>query len=434
MALGPTCRRSSLSARRPVLIVCNSWASRLALVASAGLLCAVIINAQDTPNETSGARLSTPRNTSGLRDPVAQLGRRLLAGRASLTYEPEVGLLPSVLRELGIPVSSQTLVFSKTSLQSHVINPRTPRALYFNDTVYVGYVPDGSLLELAAVDPRAGTVFYTITQTPGARPRLVINTDCVQCHATSATLGPPGLLLRSVFARPDGQMAPLTRSFLTDHRSPIRQRWGGWYVTGSVAGAGHMGNAFLSQDTDEASFVRNRQSVAAVTGRFDSARYLTRHSDVVALLVLDHQVQMHNLIGRLRSSANQGLPLERDVEELVRYALFADEAEWSGPVSGSSAFTEEFERLGPRDGTGRSLRQFDLKTRLFRYPCSFLLYSPEFAGLPPDARTAALARLDDVLSGRDRSEPFSRLTVADLSATRDILMETLPTYAAYVSR
>jgi hypothetical protein len=400
------------------------------LLASASIWCAAVGFAQDDHEDVPAPPVNTPRNAAGLTNPIAQLSRRLVAGQATLTYAPTVGLLPSVLRELQIPVASQTLVFSKTSLQSQVITSRTPRALYFNDTVYVGYVPDGTLLELAAVDPRAGAVFYTISQSPGARPRLVTNADCVQCHATPATLGLPGFLLRSVFVRPDGQVAPNTRSYLTDHTSPLWERWGGWYITGTIPGPGHMGNAFLRQGEDESTFDRRGATASTLLGQFDRARYLSPESDVVALLVLDHQAQMHNLISRLRYTVSQGLPLGADVEALVRYALFDDEAPLPGPITGTTSFAADFERLGPHDASGRSLRQFDLKTRLFRYPCSFLLYSDEFTGLPGEARSAVLARLDAVLSGRDASGTFSRLSAADRAALREILTETLPGFAA----
>lgn len=408
-----------------VRLMCTSFV----LLASASIWCAAVGFAQDNHAAIPAPLVTIPRNTTGLTNPIARLSRRLVAGQATLTYDHTVGLLPSVLRELRISVTSQTLVFSKTSLQSQVIRSRTPRALYFNDTVYVGYVPDGTLLELAAVDAQAGVVFYTISQTPGARPRLVTNAECIQCHATPATLGLPGFLLRSVFVRPDGQVVPNTRSFLTDHTSPIGERWGGWYVTGTMSGPGHMGNAFLRQGEDEASFDRRGDTAATLLGQFDSARYLSPESDVVALLVLNHQAQMHNLISRLRYVASQGLPLAPDVEALVRYALFADEAPLPGSISGPTSFATDFERLGPHDGSGRSLRQFDLKTRLLRYPCSFLLYSDEFTGLPPDARSAVFARLDAVLSGRDTGGGYAHLSAADRTAVREILTETLPGFA-----
>ena len=313
-----------------------------------------------------------------------------------------------------------------------IISPRTPRAIYFSDSVYVGFIPDATLLEIATIDPKAGVVFYTLQQAPGARPRLVTNTDCVQCHSTAATFGIPGLFLRSVFTRPDGQMAPNTRSFITAHSSPFPERWGGWYVTGQFAGAPHMGNAVLRQGDDNMSFDRGGDILASAGVGFDRERYPSAESDVVALLVLNHQVQMHNLIGQLRAASNHGVPLEATVEALVRYGLFADEAPLPGPVTGSSTFRQDFERLGPRDVAGRSLRQFDLTTRLFRFPASFLFYSDDFRDLPLNARTAAIGRLDAVLAGRDRSEVFSHLTDQDRAATRAILIETLPIFAAQV--
>lgn len=404
------------------------------LFGAASIWCAAVGFAQDNHTAIPAPLATTPRNATALTNPIAQLTRRLVAGQSTLTYDRTVGLLPSVLNELQIPVTSQTLVFSKTSLQSQVITSRTPRALYFNDTAYVGYVPDGTLLELAVVDPQAGAVFYTISQSPGARPRLVTNADCAQCHATPATLGLPGFLLRSVFVRPDGQVAPNTRSFITDHTSPLWERWGGWYVSGTVPGQGHMGNAFLRQGEDETSFDRRGGTAGTLLGQFDRSRYLSAESDVVALLVLNHQAQMHNLISQLRYASGQGLPRAADVDALVRYALFADEAQLPGAIVGTTSFAADFERRGPKDTKGRSLRQFDLKTRLFRYPCSFLLYSDEFRGLPSDARSAVLAQLDAVLTGRDTNGTFGQLSAADRTAVREILVDTLPEFSALVKR
>lgn len=403
----------------------------LALAASLAVLCATVGGVQSTHADLPAATVPQPRNMATLTDPVAELARRLTAQKAQLAYDDRFGFLPAVLRELSILSSSQTLVFSKTSLQSRLISPLTPRAIYFSDTTYVGFIPNAPLLEIATVDPKVGVVFYTIAQSPGARPRLVTNADCVQCHATAATAGIPGLLLRSVFARPDGQMAQDTRGFLTDHASPFRDRWGGWYVTGKVSAAVHMGNSFVRQGDGQMSFERGGATVASTGAQINRDRYLETGSDVVALLVLGHQVQMHSLIGQLRDLANRREPFDAAVDAIVRYALFADEAELPGPVTGSSTFTRDFEQLGPRDRAGRSLRQFDLRTRLFRIPVSFLLYADEFRGLPSPARTAVLARLEEVLSGRDRSDAFGRLSAVDRAAARAMLIETLPIFAAH---
>jgi hypothetical protein len=379
-----------------------------------------------------------PQDNSRLDDPVTRLVRRIEAGTTRLTAGPVAGVLQALLRELQIPVSSQVLVFSKTSLQHEFITPRTPRAIYFNDDVYVGFAPDSTTLELSSVDPRIGAVFYTLGQRAGARPGLVTSARCLQCHAIPATLGVPGHLMRSVFVRPDGTIAPNTPGFLTDHRSPIAERFGGWFVTGSLAVDTHMGNALLPSSRDAASFDRAPgTAITTVSRLFLSDLYLSPHSDVVALMVLAHQVRMHNLIAKVHreastaadalevtTQATAGRVMRDLIEELVRYMLFVDEAPLQGAMAGSTSFTADFERQGPSDGQRRSLRQFDLRSRMFRYRCSYLIYSQAFLALPPDVKAAIYARLIDVLSGRDRDPTFSRLGADERVAIAEILRAT----------
>jgi hypothetical protein len=378
-----------------------------------------------------------PQDNTQLNDPVTQLVRRLESGATRLTAGPVAGVLPDVLRELQIPVSSQVLVFSKTSLQHEFITPRTPRAIYFNDDVYVGFAPDSATLELSSVDPRIGAVFYTVGQRSGARPGLVTGARCVQCHAIAATLGVPGHLMRSVFVRPDGTLAPNAPSFLTDHRSPIEERFGGWFVTGTLAGDRHMGNALLSSAQDVAAFDREPgTAITDVSRLFFADRYLSPHSDVVALMVLAHQVRMHNLIAKLHREAvsaadpSAGSTVPERIEDLVRYMLFVDEAPLKGAVRGSTTFAADFERIGPMDSRQRSLRHFDLRTRLFRYPCSYLIYSDAFLALPSEVKAAIYARLAEVLSGRETNPAFSRLGNAERVAVTEILRATHPEFAA----
>ena len=383
--------------------------------------------------------MGAPKDATGLHDPITELVRKIDQGKVKLEFDEERGYLPSILRELHIPLSSQMLVFSKTSLQHKYINPGTPRAIFFNDNTYAGFLPDGSLMELSAVDPERGAVFYTLDQSKGSKPRLVRNEDCVQCHATPATLGVPGHMVRSVFTRPDGTVAVRAKSFLTDHRSPIEDRWGGWYVTGNLERDLHMGNAFLRDTDDPAAFDRKPgTAVKELGGRFHDDRYLSHHSDVVALLVLEHQTHLHNLLARLQYDARrqdvgeaaniEATPLAAQIDEVLRYILFADEAPLKGKITGSSTFTAEFETRGPRDKKGRSLRQFDLKTRIFRYPCSYLIYSEAISALPKRVKQRLYDRLAEILSAR--APDSTKLTPADRQAIAEILRDTHPEFAA----
>lgn len=364
-------------------------------------------------------------------DAAGDLRRRLEAGAVQLEFSDKWGYLESVLRELKVPLSSQTLVFSKTSMQAAKISPEHPRALYFGDDVYVGMVR-GGLLEITAIDPRKGAVFYTLEQKKTARPQLVRQNDpCLRCHFTVNTMSVPGFLTRSVYPDSSGEPIVSAGSYNTDHRSPLNQRWGGWYVTGTHGMERHLGNGIARGRASEIDSERGA-NVTDLKGRINPALYPSPGSDIVALMVLNHQVRMHNLITRLSYEARLRRPeLAATAEAAVRYLLFADEATLRDRAAGSEGFRAEFEALGPKDGKGRSLRDFDLEHRLFRYPCSFLIYSPSFDALPAEAKELLYRRLWDVLSGKDRSPAFRSLSDADRRAIREILIATKPSLPPY---
>jgi len=347
-------------------------------------------------------------------DPVARLQEQLDRHERTLDWEPGHGYLRSVLQALSVPISSQTLVFSKTSFQYRKITPQTPRALYFNDDVYVGQVHDGKVLEFISFDANQGAIFYILDERRADQPQFQrAELDCTTCHVAPTTRNVPGVLIRSISTTATGTQAPHTPSFITGHESPLSERWGGWYVTGSAGDQPHMGVAAL----------------AAI----DPSAYLSPTSDIVAHLVLAHQTQMHNLITLTNYQArlaefdgDSPERYEKPAEDLVRYLLFADEAPLEGPVKGTSGFDREFSARGPRDAKGRSLRDFDLRTRVFRYPCSYLIYSADFDALPAPAKAFVYRRLLDVLAGRDRSGAFDKLTAEDRRAVLEILLDTKP--------
>jgi hypothetical protein len=407
-----------------------------------------------TGDPSLNAYLNTPPDNA-----ITRLQKDLDAGRVQLKFDRRRGYLPSVLNVLKIPVSSQTLVFSKTSFQHARISPRTPRALYFNDDVYVGWVPDGDVLEISVADPKLGAVFYTVDQSPTARPKIVRpKFDCIQCHQGEMTKKVPGHIMRSVYAMRDGQPDYSSGTLLTTDASPMSERWGGWYVTGKHGTMRHMGNATLSGESGSASIDRDRgANVSDLSGYFDTAIYPTPGSDIVALLVLQHQVNLHNLLtqanertrrvleddaaiyGKEKVAAGQFSESARSRirnigEPLVRALLFADEPKWDSPVSGMSGFTGDFPVGGPKDARGRSLRQFDLKYRLFRYPCSFLIYSSAFDALPRAAKEYVYGRLVNVISGKETGEEFHRLTPAQRKGIGEILRETKPQFDAFWER
>ncbi|HEY3518480.1 MAG TPA: hypothetical protein VGL98_15635 [Gammaproteobacteria bacterium] len=371
-----------------------------------------------------------------LDNPVADLQGRMAQGQTQLAFDarPGIGYLPSVLRELGVPLESQLLVYSKTSLQQRLITPDKPRALYFNDELAVGSVQDG-IIEIAVQDAKQGAVFYTL-QRVAEQPRLERQGSCLGCHYALATLGVPGFFARSIPTAADGQTLPWLGNLTVDHATPLAERWGGWYVTGDIGSQAHYGNARIPDHGAQALPplpVGVPQQLSAPL----AAAYLTPYSDAVAHLVFEHQVEVMNVLTRVgweyRIAAAEGrsaADLERSVRDAVDYLLFVDEARIER-VRGTSGFAEAFEALGPRDGKGRSLRQLQLDGRLMRYPLSYMIYSPAFDALPAEARDAIYRRLWSVLSSDVKDERYASLSPSDREAIIEILSATkggLPDY------
>ena len=431
------------------------------LATLAGLVPFVAIAAPDTGETVLGEpeeRIIHYEAAEGLTDPVARLQKRLAEGTARLNFDSGRGYLPALLKAFVVPVSSQTLVFSKTSSQSDRINPQTPRAVYFGDDISVAWVPGGKVIDLASVDPDRGPIFYTLDQSSDAPPRFTRRADCMQCHLGPKTLNVPGLVVRSFYTASNGAPLAQVEGFVNGHNSPLKERWGGWYVTGTHPGTLHLGNTFATNpDQPEQTDLTAGANVTDLRDRFDTSPYLSPHSDLVALLVLEHQVRMQNLITRANYETRYALdqqtkeseatvarargasdwPQQRIAlagEMLLEYLLFRNEAALNGPVKGTSAFAAEFQDAGPRTSQGRSLRQLDLQTRLFRYPCSFLIYSTAFDALPVEMKNYLWARLQQILTGQDRSATYTTMTALDRSAVLEILRETKPEFAAWLRK
>ncbi|MEO8051022.1 MAG: hypothetical protein ABI833_11450 [Acidobacteriota bacterium] len=376
-------------------------------------------------------------------DPIARLQQKLDKGETKLEYDPNrLGYLPSLLKHLGINVDSQLLVFSKSSFQGPEISPRTPRALYFADDVAIGSVQNGDVIEFVSLDPKQGAIFYTLGVAKSENPGFVRrDSACMSCHLLAGTLNVPGLLTSSVITSGNGSLRFPGKGLLVDGRTPIDERWGGWYVTGT-SGFQHVGNAVApNPDQPSALDLRGSQNLLSLAGRFDTSTYLTSTSDIVALMTLEHQTRMTNLITRLgwetriavqdRKLTQARGRLDALVEQMTTYMLFADEASLGEGIKGVSTFTESFPKRGPRDRQGRSLRDFDLHKRLFRYPLSYMIYSEAFDAMPGIAKDWVYQRLYDVLSGKDTSQKFVRLTAEDRVAVLDILRDTKTSLPAY---
>jgi len=421
----------------------------LGLITLLGVHQAALAQVDDYEQEPIRYSRSEPDNV------ITRLQARVDKGETKLTFEEKTGYLRSVLAALDVPVSSQTLVFSKTSLQRHKISPRTPRALFFNDDIYIGICQAGDVLEISAVDAQLGTVFYTLDQEESVQPKFQRQTDnCLICHGSSMTMNVPGHMVRSVYTDLAGFPILGSGSVRVDQTTPLEKRWGGWYVTGEHGATSHLGNLVINgkrvpDDLD----ISGNQNKANLGGKFDPAWYLSTHSDIVALMVLEHQTDMHNLIARAQMFTRQALhyqdSLNRDLgesadhewpstgsriesatEPLVKYMLFSGEVALATPVKGTSGFSEEFIERGKKDSRGRSLRELDLNGRMFKYPLSYLIESPSFEAIPERARLVIYRRLAAIFSGADRSPAYAHLSDETRAVLAEMLAERKPEFAA----
>jgi hypothetical protein len=382
-----------------------------------------------------------PYNRGKRRDAVAALIERIGRGEAKLAYRPPRGYLDSLLAALDIAPASQTLVYSQTSLQSRLIRPSTPRAIYFNDDVYVAFVQQGPI-EIGAMDPSLGPVFYLLEQAPGTPAFSAELGKCMSCHDSYSLSGggAPRFIVGSGYTGTTGMHVSHEGWILVSDRTPLKSRWGGWYVTGRHGDQVHLGNIKIKSLADFERLEEMRiGNLETLDGLFDVTPYPTNKSDIVALLVLQHQADVQNLITRLSYDARTAGETQTELvaettERLLRMMLFVEAVEYTAPISGDPKFVAQFARRAVRDGEGRSLRDFDLTRRLFRYPLSYLIYSSAFEALPEETKNGFYARLDAVLTGEDRSEDFARLAPADRAAIREILLATKPDFAERAAR
>ena len=367
---------------------------------------------------------------------ISKLMEDLAKGKIPWKYEDEKEYLKALLEHLNISESSQVLVFSKTSMQVQHISPRNPRAIYFNDDTYVGWIHGSSLVEISTNDPKLGAAFYTLRMTSSALRFRQETYQCLGCHATTMTKGVPGHTVRSGFPNYDGIFDVKREAFVTDETSDFKERWGGWYVTGDHGDLRHMGNAYLRSGTLDTLRNGNRQSLDEF---FATSNYLTPHSDIQALMVLEHQTQMHNTFTRADFSVRSILHEHADQDEserafqlrmiakdVVDRLLFCKEFALSTPITGSSEFAQSFVARGPADSNDRSLREFDMRTRMFKYPLSYLVYSEAFDALQPVLRIEVCQQLRQILDGENQTSEYSHLTKELRQKIREIVLATKP--------
>lgn len=386
-------------------------------------------------------------------DSISRLEKRLASGQLKLTGDDKA-IARAVLRELRVPEDSQIVVFSKTSFQRKRIEPTHPRALYFSDSCYVGWVP-GGLMEITTIDPQLGPVFYSFDPyAPVVKnsARFVRDGDCLTCHATSAVNNMPGVFARSVF--PDDTGEPLLRhgSEMVDFRTPFDHRWGGWYVTGQHGTATHRGNVFASEHGDELVIdFKKGANITTLSNFFDTANYLRPDSDIVALMVFEHQIAMHDAIVqagfRCRRMMDYQIKLQHDLKEpitneptfdsvksvfqssaqdVVDCLLFKDEATLPDGIKGDDDFQRAFKANAKSVSGAGSLKDFSLNEHLFKNRCSYLIYSDVFLALPKLLKERIYANLDKALRSKTPDERYSYLTGDERKRIVTILAATHP--------
>jgi hypothetical protein len=298
------------------------------------------------------------------RTPVTELALNIQNDKIILNFEEEHGYLRSLLQALHIPVSSQTLVFSKSSFQLNQISPEAPRAVYFNDDTYIGWVNRGQFIEIAEVDPKTGPSFYNTL----VRARADDIDDMKKFIARMDLSS--GANLTSLSSKFD------TKEYISPHSDIV-----------ALIVLGHQTH---------------------VHNMITSGSYEIR--DAIAQ---GHTAKMDEIV--------------KDAgERIVRAMLFVGEAQLAEPVKGTSSFADDFMKRGPRDSKGRSLRDLDLQHRLLRYPLSYLIYSKSFDAMPDELRSYVLKRIREVLTSEDKSADFAHVTEADRKDILEILSETKP--------
>lgn len=405
------------------------------------------VSAQTTPDYDL-----PPVNYSKAKDnnTITRLQAAMDEQRFSFPDSNSRDILKALLDELKIPVSSQVIVFSKTSLQRNLITPAHPRAIYFNKDYYVGYVP-GGLIEVIACDDPSGMMFYDLD--PNKKPKdrkFVRNQECLTCHANHNTMDVPGLLVRSVFTEKTGETVLPWGSYLTTPASPMSERWGGWYVTGTHGESLHMGNKFVMRSAaDELSYRKKfGQNVTDLSNYFDTDKHLTDTSDILALMLMEHQVQVHNTLSSSKMSYLRRVHLTKAINagkydpssesarkivgehanKILKTLLFTDSIDLPADgVDGSDVFEEEFAKAGV-SYDDHSLRDLRLQKRIFKYRCSYMIRCKAFDMLPDIIRKEVLVRLNKVVTDKGNYPGLPQLSSREKKRIHEILLHTHKEY------
>lgn len=388
------------------------------------------------------------------KDPMALLWKKIVDGEVKLDATSEKSFLESLLRELDIPIESQVLVFSKTSLQNSLISPSRPRAIYYNEECYIGWVRDGAV-EIIAMDPEKGAQFYILDppqHTKSGKPQLLPSEQCLSCHEGTRTGRTKGVLVRSVYADDKGQPLLKYGSYVTGPESPLSQRWGGWYVTGTHGRDHHMGNVMASESGGAVLLPQEKgANITNLKDFISTEGYLTDTSDIISLMVLEHQCVVHNAMNAAAHTATEAMWRQRSLQDafgepvteepqgsalsimknqaliVVKQLLFVDEYQLQDDgVEGAESFQNSFRRNRKESVEGRSLKDFQLRRRLFKYRCSYMVYSKTFDAMPKALKREIYVLLHQVLTGENKAEDFAHLSESERGHILQILMETKP--------
>jgi hypothetical protein len=394
-------------------------------------------------------------------DAVTRLQHRLAAADIQLPGD-EKEILRLLLVELDVPILSQLLVFSRTSLQLDRISPTNPRAIYYSDTCYVGWVP-GGLIEITAIDPQLGPTFYAVDpRNPGRRNGLKFqrDSDCLRCHGGHFIRGVPGVLARSVF--PDATGEPIFKfgSTLVDYRTPFEERWGGWYVTGQHGRAQHRGNIIATEADNQIIFpTAEGANVTDLSPYFGTDRYLAPTSDIVSFLVFEHQIAVQNAITKASIEARRMLHYQAGLQEafkepvteepaydsvksvfasvtreVVDALLSKDEATLPFGIKGIPEFGRDYAGESVKSRDGKSLRELTVRRQLYRYRCSPLIYTPMFQAMPAPLKRQIYETLKAALDSDTEDERYDYIGEDERTAIRTILAETLPEFRSILEQ
>lgn len=404
-------------------------------------------------------------------NPVYRLDEQIKAGEVTLEWNDDNGYLQSLLQALDIAPSSQMLVYSPTSLQYKLITHNTPRALYFNEDVYIGYVLNSEIVEITAIDESMGMVFYIFNNKQEPETYFDRSSQvCLVCHDSQGTMGggtPRLLTMSSVYNDRGESLQRFSGEGNIDDQSPISIRWGGWYVTGQHWQQKHLGNILLKDKSELANLEQAyRGNIDTLDGLLDTSPYLEPTSDIVALMILEHQLTVQNQITYIQFKApsvlnRTGLDHLLEVasweeipattknslrpmhDKLIDLMLMKEAATLEDKISGDPGFEEWFLQRGIQDSEGRSLRDLDLKDSLFQYPLSYLIYSPQFDALPAYSRDYIYLRLAAILQNQEQEQTQEIQKAEGQSAWSgiderqsivEILQDTKPEFVPYLSR